>query len=435
MFSLLKLIFKKHKGGNSVVSSMSGLCIVTSIMFLFIVVCCVCGIIFPDVLKIPFNKNDEVSVAADGDSNGSINLADFTPGTKGYWYAKMSISSGLRPGFIEAMHMVESAGAETQYYEDGDYSPFEMGMDIWNGTQGGAEESQVGVNPAKCDFNSDGKEDIASYIDSGGGFSSVCAKRLVGIKSHVSSSMGVHEQEALMAFAWNSYYDPVAGSFGKQFDDGVKSAGGDSVLAAHPMSKDDGWTALTAYVPSSLDIGGRNSTNGQSAGYYGYRAANFAEFYNKDFYTRYSTNHISGPTGGGKKGGASGTVGQVIAWEQSWIGRCWYSQDLRTQEGYFDCSSLQCRAYRACGIDIAPGSDCGNTGDEVAQGTGISADSQASWQPGDLLFYGDTGFPHHVVMYEGNGMIIEIATTGESVKEVPLTSRGDWPSVVRRYVN
>ncbi|HEV2361953.1 MAG TPA: NlpC/P60 family protein, partial [Acidimicrobiales bacterium] len=43
-------------------------------------------------------------------------------------------------------------------------------------------------------------------------------------------------------------------------------------------------------------------------------------------------------------------------------------------------------------------------------------------EPGDLIFYGYSGYLYHVVMYAGNGQVIQAADTGTTVGFTPLWS-------------
>lgn len=85
----------------------------------------------------------------------------------------------------------------------------------------------------------------------------------------------------------------------------------------------------------------------------------------------------------------------------------------------FDCSGLTQYCYRtALGIEIGR-----TTYDQVKSGVNIDASDQSKWKPGDLILtYGSGGSPpSHVVVYTGNGMILEAPQTGDVVKEHKLS--------------
>lgn len=82
-----------------------------------------------------------------------------------------------------------------------------------------------------------------------------------------------------------------------------------------------------------------------------------------------------------------------------------------------DCSSLVQQAWHSAGVDIPR-----TTYEQVKIGSIVNNINDA--QAGDLVFVdGSVDKPEHVVMYEGNGKIIEAPHSGESVREVDLK---DW---------
>jgi hypothetical protein len=92
----------------------------------------------------------------------------------------------------------------------------------------------------------------------------------------------------------------------------------------------------------------------------------------------------------------------------------------------FDCSGLIYYNLRRVGI------------------LGVPRTSEAQWHwvqhihknqltPGDLIFMqfpGDQASPGHVVIYAGNGNIIQAPHTGADVQEVPLSSMGNGSEIV-----
>lgn len=343
------------------------------------------------------------SGAGGSGSNGVYNLADFTVGTKGYWYAKMAISSGLRAGFIEAIHFIETGGLEQGASQDHGniYGPFQQTYDRWNGAQDCAKaDEDIGRNPSKSDFNGDGKEDIHSYIDAGGGFAKASAKNLTGFKKW-HPDMGLHEGEMYMAFAWNWYYG-AAWAYNTTLHSAVQSLGGDNGIVAHSSA---GIVSLHQYCPSSIGgIGG--SDNGDTAGYYGFRAANYAQYYESIFYKTFSTNHLSGPSGGGSSVAGSGGSAKAQAFVKKALSQLglYYAPSANPKYG-LDCSGLVQWSAGQVGVSLPR-----VTTDQVKCGTAIDKNDMSKWAPGDLIFGDDV---NHVQIYLGNGKVVEEPKSGD----------------------
>lgn len=91
----------------------------------------------------------------------------------------------------------------------------------------------------------------------------------------------------------------------------------------------------------------------------------------------------------------------------------------------FDCSGLIYYNLRKLGIQ-AP-----RTSEE--QWGWVQRIKKSQLQPGDLIFMqfpGDQASPGHVVIYAGNGKIIQAPHTGADVQEVPLSSMGNGSEIV-----
>jgi cell wall-associated NlpC family hydrolase len=85
-----------------------------------------------------------------------------------------------------------------------------------------------------------------------------------------------------------------------------------------------------------------------------------------------------------------------------------------------DCSGLVRAAYAdATGQDILNG----NTDGQLAS-PHVTRIDKSQAQPGDPVY-----FPGHVVIYAGNGMMIEAKQTGTDVHEVPMRSGGTYVRV------
>lgn len=89
----------------------------------------------------------------------------------------------------------------------------------------------------------------------------------------------------------------------------------------------------------------------------------------------------------------------------------------------FDCSGLTMRAWGAAGLAIHRTSR-----DQYLQSYKIAYDSM---RPGDLIFYGtvasDPGSVYHVVMYIGDGQIVEASRPGVPVRVTPVRWSSTMP--------
>lgn len=109
--------------------------------------------------------------------------------------------------------------------------------------------------------------------------------------------------------------------------------------------------------------------------------------------------------------------------------------------GVFDCSKLTQDAYAALGINIGRDTSAQLKSGTVVGQDGNWAEDVALLQPGDLLFYGEpgaTGPNAHVVLYIGNGQIIQASQPGtvSSIGNLFESASSDEPFVgVRRYLS
>jgi cell wall-associated NlpC family hydrolase len=112
--------------------------------------------------------------------------------------------------------------------------------------------------------------------------------------------------------------------------------------------------------------------------------------------------------------GGSGAVATAIAFAEAQLGKpyCWGGQG----PSCFDCSGLVFAAYAAANIHIAR-----TTFEWQQDGPQIPL---SQIQPGDLLFSagsdGTPTNPGHVVMYLGDGQVIQAPETGEDVQIDPV---------------
>ena len=78
----------------------------------------------------------------------------------------------------------------------------------------------------------------------------------------------------------------------------------------------------------------------------------------------------------------------------------------------FDCSGLTMWAWSQAGVSLAHGA--------TEQYYEIEHVSMSDLQPGDLIFYGDSYLLYHVVMYIGDGMVVQAEETGTNVMDTPI---------------
>ncbi|HUY85751.1 MAG TPA: transglycosylase SLT domain-containing protein [Acidimicrobiales bacterium] len=130
---------------------------------------------------------------------------------------------------------------------------------------------------------------------------------------------------------------------------------------------------------------------------------------------------VNGASGPSFSGGVSG--GDVVNQAEKYLGVP-YVWGGESTSG-FDCSGLVQQVFSNLGISLPRGSDA-----QSQVGTPISSIAQA--QPGDLLFFNSDGDPTgHVGIYAGNGMMVDAAHTGTTVRIEPV-----WSSLtsIRRVV-
>jgi len=80
----------------------------------------------------------------------------------------------------------------------------------------------------------------------------------------------------------------------------------------------------------------------------------------------------------------------------------------------YDCSGLTMAAYASAGIGIPR-----TATDQYRHGPAVSL---SSLKPGDLVFYGNSDFAHHVAIFVGAGVILDAPKTGAVIRLDPLVA-------------
>ena len=133
-----------------------------------------------------------------------------------------------------------------------------------------------------------------------------------------------------------------------------------------------------------------------------------------------SSSAVGGCCAGGDPGNVpapSGGAAAAVAYARAQLGKPY--QYAGTGPGSYDCSGLTMMAWAAGGVSMAHGSQ--------AQYDAFPHVPLSELQPGDLVFFGDSGpTNHHVGIVVGPGMMIDAPHTGAYVE---LTSYY-WPDLV-----
>ncbi len=124
-------------------------------------------------------------------------------------------------------------------------------------------------------------------------------------------------------------------------------------------------------------------------------------------------------------GGGGGPVAQLaVAAAKTQLGATyiWGGGDQNGPTGGgFDCSGLVLYAYHHAGSDALHGARTAQTQYAATAGARLSGGfDPASYQPGDLLFYGTADNIHHVAMAIGGGQLIQASTFGEPLNIKPI---------------
>lgn len=104
----------------------------------------------------------------------------------------------------------------------------------------------------------------------------------------------------------------------------------------------------------------------------------------------------------------------IIAYATNFIGTK-YVWGGTTPDPGFDCSGFTRYVYAHFGIKLGR-----STRDQIKDGVAVSRDQL---QPGDLVFFGTGGVPHHMGLYVGNNTYIHSPRTGDRVKISAMTRK------------
>ena len=116
-----------------------------------------------------------------------------------------------------------------------------------------------------------------------------------------------------------------------------------------------------------------------------------------------TTGHYTGPTGTQADAAVAFVFAQLgCPYVYGATGPCHHG---------FDCSGLVMSAWASAGVTIPR--------DTYEQWAALPHIPVADIKPGDLLYYNGIG---HVAMYVGGGMIIDAPTTGQVVRELPMST-------------
>jgi peptidoglycan DL-endopeptidase CwlO len=114
------------------------------------------------------------------------------------------------------------------------------------------------------------------------------------------------------------------------------------------------------------------------------------------------------------RGAATASQSNLIVYASNFMGTPYVWGGSSPKPG-FDCSGFMQYVYDHFGINLSR-----TTYTQINEGVAVSRDKL---QPGDLVFFGTWGDPHHVGMYVGENSYIHAPQTGDVIKISPLTRR------------
>ncbi len=138
------------------------------------------------------------------------------------------------------------------------------------------------------------------------------------------------------------------------------------------------------------------------------------------------------PPAGGGGGGPAAQLAVAAAKTQLGATYVWGGGDQNgPTSGGFDCSGLTLYAFHQAGSGALHGARTAQSQYAATAGARLPGGfDPASYQPGDLLFYGTADNIHHVAMAIGNGQLIQASTFGEPLNIKPIYT-GDFFAATR----
>ena len=112
------------------------------------------------------------------------------------------------------------------------------------------------------------------------------------------------------------------------------------------------------------------------------------------------------------RGSAAISEDAIIAYASNFLGTPYLWGGTSPSTG-FDCSGFTQYVYRHFGISVGR-----TTYDQINDGVQVSRDNL---KPGDLVFFGSAGNPHHMGIYVGDNTYIHSPRTGDVLKISPMT--------------
>jgi len=137
------------------------------------------------------------------------------------------------------------------------------------------------------------------------------------------------------------------------------------------------------------------------------------------------------PTVGGGSGGRGPAQQKVVESARAQLGLpyIWGGGGYNGPTGGgFDCSGRAAYAFHQAGLDLPRTAETQYAATANAMLPG--GFNPASYQPGDLLFYGTPGNIHHVAIAIGDGQLIQASTFGEPLNIKPIYN-GDFFAATR----
>lgn len=122
--------------------------------------------------------------------------------------------------------------------------------------------------------------------------------------------------------------------------------------------------------------------------------------------------------------GVSSTRANMINYAKQFLGNRYVYGGNSLTNG-IDCSAFVMKIYAKYGYSIPR-----NSRSQAASGTKISA---SKLKPGDLVFYGKSGYINHVAMYIGNNKVIHASNKRDGIKISNMNYR--TPLKYVRYIN